>query len=95
MNLQTRLALTSPCASPDTESQHRADSACQGKGSEVVPHARGRGGGGVNRQVSKLSVLCLLQAAPVARFDNSKASTTQKARGWGGSWGTSRSRVVR
>lgn len=38
MNLQTRLALTSPCASPDTESQHRADSACQGKGSEVVPH---------------------------------------------------------
>lgn len=42
-----------------------------------------RGGEGVNRQVSKLSVLCLLQAAPVARFDNSKASTTQKARGWG------------
>lgn len=82
MNLQTRLALTSPCASPDTESQHRADSACQGKGSEVVPHAMEREGG-VNRQVSKVSVLCLLQAAPVARFDNSKASTTQKARGWG------------
>lgn len=54
-----------------------------------------RGGGGVNRQVSKVSVVCSLQAAPVARFDNSKASTTQKARGWGGSWGTSRSRVAR
>lgn len=93
MNLQTRLALTSPCASPDTESQHRADSACQGKGSKVVPHAKGVGG--ANRQVSKVSVLCSLQAAPVARFDNSKASTTQKARGWGGSWGAGRSRVAR
>lgn len=41
MNLQTRLALTSPCASPDTESLPRADSACQGKGSEVVPHEGG------------------------------------------------------
>lgn len=89
MNLQTRLALTSPCASPDTESQHRADSACQGKGSEVVPHE------GERVLTGKVSVLCLLQAAPVARFDNSKASTTQKARGWGGSWGTSRSRVAR